>query len=119
MNNLAKLSRPLLAVCLPVLALLCAYTLRPPKANAFAGAAPAAQSVRTQTQHPATPLETKSQSGQAYGLYRAIVTSRPDAHMRVQVEIPALNINGEWALPCVPVGSTAVPPLQSQGWIMV
>lgn len=97
MNLPTMRSRLLLTSCLSLLALLFAYTLRPPKANAFAGAAPAAQSVRMQTQHPATPLETKSQTGQVYGLYRAIVTSRPDAHTRVQVEIPALNINGEWA----------------------
>jgi len=118
MNHLTKLSRWLLAACLPLLAILCASTLRPPKAHAFAGTTPATQSVRTQTQHPATPSETKSQSGQAYGLYRGIVTSRPDAHMRVQLEVPALNINGEWALPCLSVGSTGVPPPQSQVWIM-
>lgn len=118
MNHLTKLSRWLSAACLPLLALLCAYALRPPKVSAFARPAPATQSVRAQTLHPATPLETKSQSGQVDGLCRAIVTSRPDARMRVQVEIPARNINGEWALPCVSAGSTAVPPPQSQVWIM-
>lgn len=118
MNRLMNLSRLLLAACLALSALLCAYTLHSPKVNAFAGASPAAQSVRPQIQHPATPLETKSQSGQTFGLYRAVVISGPDAHMRVQVKIPALNISGEWASPCFPVGSTAVPPPQSLVWIM-
>lgn len=73
--------------------------------------------VRAPAQKPlATPLETKA--GQAYGIYPGVVISRPDPHMRVQVEIPSLNIRGEWALPCVPVGSTLAPQLQSSVWVM-
>jgi hypothetical protein len=119
MTHFAKFSRPLLAACLllPAMLFVFAHAARPMKAWALASAAPA-QSVRNQTPHPAAPLETKPQSGQAFGLYPAIVTSRPDPHMRVQVEIPALNISGEWAAPCVPVGSTAVPPPQSRIWVM-
>jgi Type VI secretion system/phage-baseplate injector OB domain len=118
MNRFMKLSRLLFAACLPLSALLCAYTLHSPKVNAFAGASLAAPSVRAQTQLPAVPLETKLQSGQTFGLYRAVVISGPDAHMRVRVKIPALNISAEWASPCFPVGSTTVPPPQSQVWIM-
>lgn len=118
MNHLTKRSRQLLAVCLSLLALLGAYSRCPLKASTLAAGVPAAQAARTEALHPATPLETKSQSGQTYGLYPAIVTSRPDAHMRVQVKIPALNIVGEWASPCVPVGSTAAPPVDSRVWVM-
>ncbi|HWX55158.1 MAG TPA: phage baseplate assembly protein V [Verrucomicrobiae bacterium] len=107
MNHLAKLARLMLAACL-LLALLSAYTLRP-----------AAQSVRPRAQNPATPPETRSQSGPAYGLYLAVVISKPDAHMRVQVKFPApLNISVEWARPCVPVGSTATPPVGRGVWVM-
>lgn len=115
MTHFAKFSRPLLAACLliPAILFVFAYAARPVQAWALA-----AQSVRNQTPHPAIPLETKPQSGPAYGLYPAIVTSRPDPHMRVQVEISALNISGEWASPCVPVGSTAAPPPQSRVWVM-
>ncbi|HEY6307488.1 MAG TPA: phage baseplate assembly protein V [Candidatus Angelobacter sp.] len=115
MTNFAKLSGLLLAACLLLPAILFVFVsaARPAKARAFASAASAAQVVRGPT-----PLGTKPQSGQAYGIYPAIVTSRPDVHMRVQVEIPSLNISNEWASPCVPVGSTAAPPLQSRVWVM-
>ncbi len=76
----------------------------------FTGPALAAQSVRREL-----PLENRPQ---AYGVYLAIVTSRPDPHMRVQVQVPALNISGEWARACVPVGSTATPLTQSRVWVM-
>lgn len=98
MNHRTKYSQLLIILCLIV------------ASSAFVGA-PAQKS-------PATPMQTKPQSGQAYGIYPGVVISRPDPHMRVQVEIPSLNIRGEWALPCVPVGSTAVPPLQSSVWVM-
>jgi Type VI secretion system/phage-baseplate injector OB domain len=115
MTHFAKLFRLFLAACLLLPAILFVFVsvAHPPKARAFAGAASPAQVVRGPS-----PLGTKPQSGQAYGIYPAIVTSRPDVHMRVQVEIPSLNISNEWASPCVPVGSTAVPPLQGRVWVM-
>ncbi len=119
MTHLAKSSRLLVAACLlPAILAIIVHAVRPVKAWALAGTTTAAQSVRNQTPHPAIPLETKPSSGQAYGLYPAIVTSRPDPHMRVQVEIPSLNLRGEWASACVPVGSAAAPPLQSRVWVM-
>lgn len=98
--------------------LVCSCALLPFQVTVFAHGASGAQPAESQARYPATPRQTESQPGQFYGLYRGIVVSRPDPHMRVQVEIPALNISGEWALPCVPVGSSAVPPLRSQVWIM-
>ena len=120
MTRFAKLSRLLVAACLlpPAILFVFVFAARPVRAWARASAATVAQIGRNQTPHPATPLETKPQPGQAYGLYPAIVTSRPDPHMRVQVEVPSLNISGEWASPCVPVGSTAVPSPQSRVWVM-
>lgn len=103
----AKLSRLLVVACLS-LAILLVDAVRPK-----IGYVNAAQSSRREL-----PLETKAKPNQAYGLYPAIVTSRPDPHMRVQVEVPSLGISGEWALPCVPVGSTGTPPLQSRVWVM-
>jgi hypothetical protein len=84
----------------------------------YAGRWSAVAAQFTPNPHRATPMETKAQSAPAYGLYPAIVISRPDAHMRVQIEVPTLGIHGEWASPCVPVGSTAVPQQQSRVWVM-
>jgi hypothetical protein len=108
MTYFVKLSRFLFAACL--LAALFASVARPLGVRTLTGVAPSMQ-------RP-TPLEQRTQAGQAFGLYSAIVISKPDPHMRVQVAVPALNISGEWASPCVPVGSTATPGLQSRVWVM-
>ena len=97
---------------------LIGLSLLGPTARPLSGSREAVESAAQAARRPATTLDTTSQPAAAYGVYPAIVISAPDAHMRVQVEIPALNIRGEWALPCVPVGSTAVPPLQSRVWVM-
>lgn len=110
MNHLANPSRLLFAVCL-LLGILFNYAVRPLRARAASGAE-SAQPVRKQL-----PSQNKSQPGPAYGLYLAVVKSRPDPHMRVQVEIPSLNLT-EWAQACVPVGSKAAPPLNSAVWVM-
>jgi len=111
MNHRTKITQ-LLVVCLPLLALVYTCALRP--LNATGLAAPEG----SQTRNPATPPGAKSQSAPAYGIYPALVTSGPDPHLRVQVEIPAVGNSREWALPCLPVGSTATPPLGSQVWVM-
>jgi hypothetical protein len=110
MNRFANPTRLLLAVCL-LLGILLAGVARPSRAQAASGAE-GAQPVRKEL-----PGQNKSQPGAAYGLYLAVVKSRTDPHMRVQVEIPALNIT-EWAQACVPVGSKATPPLNSGVWVM-
>ncbi len=107
-----KLSPLLFAVGL-LLGIAFVHVAHPLKARAVSGATAAVQPVRREL-----PPESKSQPGQAYGLYPAIVMSRPDAHMRIQVKVPALNISGEWASACVPVGSTGTPSIQSRIWVM-
>ena len=50
--------------------------------------------------------------GTFHGIYRAAVvkTADPLRSSRVQVQVPdVLGTNVEWALPCLPVGSRAVP----------
>ena len=110
MNHLANPSRLLVAVCL-LLGTLLAGVARPSRVRAASGAE-GAQPVRKEL-----PGQNKSQPGTAYGLYLAVVKSQPDPHMRVQVEIPTLNIT-EWAQACVPVNSKATPPLNSGVWVM-
>ncbi len=107
MVHFAKIAKLGFAVCV----LLTIVFVLPP--HRVAGSALAAQSVRKEV-----PLEKKLQPGPAYGVYLAIATSRPDSQMRVQIDVPSLNISGEWARACVPVGSRATPPLGSRVWVM-
>lgn len=107
MNHLANPSRLAFTVCL-LLGMLLLGVARPSRARAAEGAQPVWKE---------EPSQKKSQPGAAYGIYLAVVKSRPDPHMRVQIEIPSLNIT-EWAQACVPVGSKAAPPLNSGVWVM-
>ena len=109
MTHPAKLSRLFFAVCL--LGILLACVARSPRAQAVSGAE-SAQPARKELQR-----QNKSQTTPAYGLYLGVVKSRPDPHMRVQVEIPALNVT-EWAQACLPVGNKAAPSLNSGVWVM-
>lgn len=55
-----------------------------------------------------------------YGIYRGIVTDNadPSSLSRLRVQIPeVLGEQEEWALPCIPVGATAVPAVGKAVWI--
>lgn len=55
-----------------------------------------------------------------YGKYRGRVENvvDPSGLMRIQVTVPAvLNQAVVWAMPCVPVGYLAVPPVGSGVWV--
>jgi Type VI secretion system/phage-baseplate injector OB domain len=58
--------------------------------------------------------------GRLYGVYRGIVTSNVDpiSRSRLLVQIAAV-LNGvpSWAMPCRPVGATAVPAIGASVWI--
>ena len=59
--------------------------------------------------------------GTFHGIYRAAVvkTADPLRSSRVQVQVPdVLGTNVEWALPCLPVGSRAVPKVGAVVWVM-
>ena len=105
-----NVSRLLLAMGL-LLGILLACGVPAPRARAASGGE-GAQAVRKE---PA--VENKTQPGRDYGLYLAVVKSRPDALMRIQVEFPTLNIT-EWAQACVPVGSRTAPSVNSAVWVM-
>ena len=110
MTHLANASRLILAMGL-LLGILLVCAAPAPRARAAAGVE-GAQAVRKDP-----PAENTSQPGRAYGLYLAVVKSRPDPMMRVQIEIPTLHVT-EWAQACVPVGSKAAPSINSAVWVM-
>ena len=63
---------------------------------------------------------TVTPSSRFYGIYHGIVTDNadPSSLNRVRVQVPeVLGNQEEWALPCVPVGATAVPAVGKAVWI--
>lgn len=59
--------------------------------------------------------------GTFLGIYRAVVVNAvdPSRRSRVQVRVPdVLGTDVAWALPCVPVGSRAVPKVGAGIWVM-
>lgn len=108
MRNRSEFPRLLNTVCLAAATLLCVCFMYSPKSRLFAET----------PQIERRPVETRAPAGTAYGIYPGVVMSKPDPHMRVQVRVPSLNVNGEWALPCMPVGSSAAPPMGSNVWVM-
>jgi hypothetical protein len=54
------------------------------------------------------------------GLYRGVVVnaSDPARQRRLLVEVPGLDgLGQQWALPCVPAGSRAMPRVGSTVWL--
>ena len=59
--------------------------------------------------------------GKFHGIYRAVVVNAADPlrTSRIQVRVPdVLGTGVAWALPCLPVGSRAVPKVGAGVWVM-
>lgn len=59
--------------------------------------------------------------GRLHGIYRAVVVNAADPLRRSRVQVRVKDVLGTgvaWALPCVPVGSRAVPKVGAGIWVM-
>jgi hypothetical protein len=56
---------------------------------------------------------------QLFGKYRGIVTENVDplATGRLRVNVPSVGVPGAWALPCLPPGVFALPPVGANVWV--
>ena len=64
--------------------------------------------------------EGDSAANRLCGVYRGVVTNDvdPESQSRVQVQVAAvLGSQSVWALPCRPVGGTAVPAVGASVWV--
>lgn len=65
--------------------------------------------------------EINVSSGRFCGIYRGLVMDNtdPQSLMRLLVQVPAvLGTQETWALPCIPIGTSAVPAIGKGIWIM-
>ena len=65
--------------------------------------------------------ENKVSSGHFYGIYQGLVIDNidPQSLIRLLVQVPAvLGTQEVWALPCIPIGTSVVPPIGKGVWIM-
>ena len=55
-----------------------------------------------------------------YGIYLGIVDDDcdPEGLMRVRIRVPSLDPTSAWALPCLTPGTTAVPKVGAQVWVI-
>ncbi len=58
--------------------------------------------------------------GRFYGVYRGVVTNNvdPTSRLRIQAEVSAVpGTQPLWAMPCRPVGATALPAVGARVWV--
>ena len=64
--------------------------------------------------------ETKININRYYGIYRGLITHNvdPKSSMRIQVKVPTVLGSLEvWASPCIPIGTSVIPPIGGNVWI--